>query len=509
VSDLFLGLDLGTSGVKLVAFDPSGAEMARASRSYATRHPSAGMAELDPDLVWDSALACFAELAPVFRAHRAASLAVSAQGEAVIPVARDGAVLAPSPISADMRGSAHIARLAERLGAERIERITGQPVSPLPSLAKILWWEAEQPALAARVWKYLCYGDFALLRLGMDPVIDESMAARTLAYDITERRWSRDILDAAGIASDRLPEVAAGGTIAGILPEPVASALGLVAGVTVVIGGHDQPMGALGAGVIRPGQVMYSIGTTEALVSVLPSANPALPRANIACYPHVLPGRYVALAGSQTGGRAIQWLAAMLQAAPGEASVLDRLETVAASFRDGPLFLAHLAGSGSVTNDPESVGVFHGLRFDTTRDQLIGAVLEGVTFEQAIAVEALAAAGMPVEELRAVGGGTRSRAWLAMKADILGHPVTRVGVGDAPCLGAAILGAVATGRHAGIEEAVSKMVRTGDRHLPRAEKRGWYATRLDAYRQLYLAARSVRESLAPIPFNPPCCDPDS
>jgi ribulose kinase len=84
-----------------------------------------------------------------------------------------------------------------------------------------------------------------------------------------------------------------------------------------------------------------------------------------------------------------------------------------------------------------------------------------------------------------------------------------VGVGDAPCLGAAILGAVATGRHAGIEEAVSKMVRTGDRHLPRAEKRGWYATRLDAYRQLYLAARSVRESLAPIPFNPPCCDPDS
>jgi xylulokinase len=395
-----------------------------------------------------------------------------------------------------MRGSTHVARLAERLGAERLETITGQPVSPLPSLAKILWWEKERPALAGRVWKYLCYGDFALLRLGLPPVIDESMAARTLAYDITERRWSREILDAAGIDSDRLPEVAAGGTIAGTLQETMASTLGLPAGVTVVIGGHDQPMGALGAGVIRPGQVMYSMGTTEALVSVLPSANPALPRANIACYPHVLPGRYVALAGSQTGGRAIQWLAAMLQAGPGEASVLDRLDAVAASFREGPLFLAHLAGSGSVINDPESVGVFHGLRFDTTRDQLIGAVLEGVTFEQAIAVEAIAAAGVPVEELRAVGGGTRSPAWLAMKADILGRPIAQVSVGDAPCLGAAILGAVATGHHAGIEEAVSMMVRTGDRHSPCEEKRGWYAARLDAYRQLYLAARSVRESLA-------------
>jgi xylulokinase len=185
----------------------------------------------------------------------------------------------------------------------------------------------------------------------------------------------------------------------------------------------------------------------------------------------------------------------MLQAAPGEASVLDRLETVAASFRDGPLFLAHLAGSGSVINDPESVGVFHGLRFDTTRDQLIGAVLEGVTFEQAIAAEAIAAAGVPVEELRAVGGGTRSAAWLAMKADILGRPIVQVQVSDAPCLGAAILGAVATRCHGSIEEAVSQMVRTGERHLPRDERRGWHAVRLDAYRQLYLAARSVREKL--------------
>jgi xylulokinase len=453
------------------------------------------MAELDPDLVWNSALACFADLAPVFRLHRVVSLGISAQGEAVIPVARDGTVLAPSPISADMRGAPHIARLAEHFGAERIERITGQPVSPLPSLAKILWWQEEQPALADQVWKYLCYGDFALLRLGLPPVIDGSMAARTLVYDITEGRWSREILDAAGLDVDRLPAVAAGGTVAGTLPEPVASTLGLPAAVTVVVGGHDQPIGALGAGVIRPGQVMYSIGTTEALVSVVPSVNHALPRANIACYPHVLPGRYVALAGSQTGGRAIQWLAAMLQAAPGEASVLDRLETVAASFRDGPLFLAHLAGSGSVINDPESVGVFHGLRFDTTRDQLIGAVLEGVTFEQAIAAEAIAAAGVPVEELRAVGGGTRSAAWLAMKADILGRPIVQVQVSDAPCLGAAILGAVATRCHGSIEEAVSQMVRTGERHLPRDERRGWHAVRLDAYRQLYLAARSVREKL--------------
>jgi xylulokinase len=495
VSDLFLGLDLGTSGVKLVAFDACGIEMGRASRAYPTRHPAAGMAELDPDQVWDSALACFADLAPVFRLHHVVSLGISAQGEAVIPVARDGTVLAPSPISADMRGAGHIARLAEHLGAERIEGITGQPVSPLPSLAKILWWQAEQPALADRVWKYLCYGDFALLRLGLPAVIDESMAARTLCYDIARRQWSREIADAAGLDVDRLPAVAADGTVAGRIPEPAASALGLPPDVTVVVGGHDQAIGALGAGVLHPGQVMYSLGTTEALVSVLPSVNPDLPRANIACYPHVIPGRYVALAGNQTGGRALQWLAAMLQAAPGEAGVLDRVEAVAASFRDGPLFLAHLAGSGSVINDPESAGIFYGLRFDTTRDELIGAVLEGITLEQAVAIETIAGAGMRVDELRAVGGGARSAAWLAMKADILGKPIVEVGVSDGPCLGAAILGAVATGRHASLEEAVSRMVRTGTRHMPRLERRGWYAARLDAYRRLYLAGRSMRENV--------------
>jgi xylulokinase len=493
VSELFLGLDLGTSAVKLVAFDAAGRPAGSASRGYPTLHPADGMAELDPDLVWNSAVACFHDLAAIFREHRVMSLGVSAQGEGVIPVAADGSVLAPSPISADMRGVRQIAHLAERVGSERIETITGQPVSPLPSLAKVMWWIDEWPDFAASVCKYLCYGEFALLRLGLVPAIDESMASRTLAYDINSHQWSTEILEAAGLPLERLPSVSKSGSIAGVIPEAVAAQLCLPRGVVVVIGGHDQAMGALGAGVLQPGQVMYSIGTTEALVSVVESPNHELPRANIACYPHVVPGRYVALAGNQTGGRAIQWLGSIIGADARQGGFINELERAAEGFEGGPLFLAHLAGSGSVINDPHSSGAFHGLRFDTTRRQMLGAVLEGITFEQAIAVNAIVAAGIPVDELRAIGGGSRSAAWLAMKADILGRPIRRVAVIDAPCLAAAILGSVATGSYGSIEQAVSGMVRVGHTYDPRVQRRSIHMERLSRYVALYRGLSLLRD----------------
>ncbi|MCP4384013.1 MAG: hypothetical protein GY798_21830 [Hyphomicrobiales bacterium] len=491
--ELFLGLDLGTSGTKLVAFDRSGRAVAHASRSYRLNRSAPGHFELDPDGVWAAAVECFAELDLQSGDDRPVSLAISSQGEAVIPVDREGRVLAASPVSADMRGVVDAERLGDAVGPERIYQITGTPLSTMASLTKIMWWRRESPGIADHTWKYLCFGDFALMRLGLEPRIDESMAARTLAYDIHQHRWSTPMLDAAGIDSRQLPDVVASDAVAGMVPDDIAARLRLPPGVAVIVGGHDQPMGALGAGVAAPGEALYAIGTTEALAAVAAAPSAALGNRNIACYPHVVPGQSIALAGSQTGGRALAWLAELLNP-PGidiSAAIAEMIATAGDCMPslDSPIFLAHLAGSGTVLNDPASTGAFSGLSFGTDRGQVVRAVLEGISFEQAIALEAMAEGGILVGRLRAAGGGTRSPGWLAMKADILNRQIAVVQDRDAPCLGAAILGSVATGRHGSINAAITTMVALGQIFEPRPERHELFVRRLATYRGLYKALK--------------------
>lgn len=496
MGDLYLGLDLGTSGCKLIAFDGGGREIARAARSYPVSSPGPGLFELDSDEVWSAAEACFREIDARSLPGRVVSLCVSAQGEAFVPVGRDGRALAPSPISVDMRGTAAAEALAERIDHERIYAITGQPCSPLPSLPKIMWMRAERPELFAATWKFLCYGELALLRLGLPPVIDAGMAARTMAYDINAARWSPEMLDAAGVPVEKLPQVLVSGAALGSVPAQIAAGLRLPAGVTVVLGGHDQPMGALGAGILAPGAALYAIGTTEVLVAVPEEPSPALGRRNIPVYPHVVPDRFVALAGNQSGGRVLAWFRDALTA--GGSGDTDALDALLADLADEPprwpLLLPHFAGSGSVLNDGTSLAALFGLGFETRRGDILHALLEGVTFEQALGLEALSQE-TPVTELRAIGGGTRSELWLQMKADIMGVPITKVTVRDAPCLGAAILGRRAVEGGAPLDAIAAAMVATSAVYAPRPERAAAHAKRLAIYRDLYAALRPLAARL--------------
>jgi xylulokinase len=495
MADLYLGLDLGTSGCKLIAFDGSGTQIARAARPYAVTNPGAGLFELDAEQVWSEAEACFREIDARALPGRVAALCLSVQGEAFVPVDRDGRVLAPSPVSVDMRGTAAADALVERLGAERIYAITGQPPSPLPSLPKMMWFRTARPELFAATWKFLCFGEFALLRLGLPPVIDAGMASRTMAFDIAAGTWSHELLDAAELPVEKLAPVAASGTIVGALSARIAADLHVPEGVPVVLGGHDQPMGALGAGILAPGSALYAMGTTEALVAVLAERSPALGDRNIPCYPHVVPGRYVALAGTQSGGRVLAWYReAMSFDAEGVADP-DSLDRLFSSLTDEPpawpILLPHFAGSGSVLNDPASVGALFGLRFETSRAEILHAFLEGIAFEQALNLKALSDASSPVGELRAAGGGTRSSVWLQMKADIVDRPITRVSVSDASCLGAAILGRWAIEGRSPIEDLAGAMVTTAESYRPRPERTAAHARRFQLYRQLYAALRPL------------------
>lgn len=486
--DIYLGLDLGTSGCKLIAFDGRGRELARATRAYGLHNPGPGLFELDLEDLWNHARACFAEIDPLGLPGRVRSLSVSHIGEAIIPVDKAGKPLCLMPIHADTRALAEVEEITSLIPADELAVITGHAANSMLTLPKLMWWRKHRPDMLKSAWKLLCVGDFVLVQLGLAPKIDGSSAGRTLMFDVRKHAWDPGLVALSGARLDQLAEPVPGGANVGIIPDRIAAGLRLPPGVVVAIGGHDQPMGALGAGVIEPGSVMYSTGTTEAVAAAFGAPAPALAAHSTPCYPHVVAGQYVGLVGSLSGGRVLSWLRGILGPSTGFDTLLEGLEDRAP---DWPLLLPHFVGSGTTLNDEVSLGALYGLTFETRREDIVAAVLEGITLEQALSLHVLAEAGGPIASVRAIGGGARSPYWLQMKADILGKPVTRVAVTDAPCLGAAILGRRAVEPETPLARIVGEMVAFGETYQPRPERHRRFAARLDVYRALYAALRPV------------------
>ena len=367
-----MGIDVGTTGCKVVAFDEAGAVLAQAGREYPLISPQPGWYELDPDQVWDFVCDCLREVNGQLARDPVSALSLSSQGEAMTPINRDGVVLANSPISSDSRNRQQTAQMEAALGAERIYQLTGQPMSTIYTLPKILWWRDNAPEILERAWKFLCYVDFVAYRLGVEPAIDHSMAARTLAFDVHELDWSDELLAAGGVRRDQLARPVPSGTVIGEIPRSLADGLGFRPGVMVVTGGHDQPAGALGAGVLDPGRAMLSIGTTEALVTVTSRPRMEMLDYHLSCYPHAAPGLFITLGGNQTGGRLLRWYRDELAAAErgsADASGRDVYDVIVEQIDDAPgrlLLLPYFVGSGTLFDDPIATGALIGMTFDTS-----------------------------------------------------------------------------------------------------------------------------------------------
>ncbi len=479
-----LGIDVGTTTCKVVAFSADGRPLAVAVRAYPLRTPAPSRAELDPEAVWAAVADAAVEVNAAVADDPVKAVAVSAQGEAVVAVDAAGRVLAPSPVSADARAVAECDLLVARVGGARLATITGQPPHPMHTLPKLMWWAAHEPGLVARSRWFLCYDAFVGMRLGAPPTTDFSMAARTMAFDVQRLAWSREVLEAAGIDEWRLPQVVPSGTPIGTVSAESAAQLGFRGRPLVVAGGHDQPCGAVGVGASAPGRAVFAIGTTACITPVLSGPDPRLLAAGYPCYPHVVDGMFVALAGTQNGGSVLRWFRDVLgdeerrAAAASGRDVYDLIATAASPKPSPLLVLPHLAGSGPPDNDPCSRGAVVGLTLATTRAEIVRAVLEGVMMEMAVNKAELDDCGVPVRELVAVGGGARSGQWLQIASDVLGLPVVRSRQAHAACRGAAQLAA----RGAGMPS--SARPEDGDRFVPDPATAGHYAERLKLYRSL-------------------------
>jgi len=498
-----LGIDVGTTACKVAAFAADGCLLASASREYPLRSCCSDHLEIDPNEVWTAVVDGVRRVNGLIDHTPVEAVAVSSQGEAVTPVGPDGGALAPSPVTFDNRATAQAKRLEEQFGRTSLARTTGQPPHPMFTIAKLMWWQEHDPDLVRRTWKFLCYGDFVGVRLGVEPAIDHSMAARTMAFDIRTRRWSAPILAAAGIDEEKLSTPVAAGTVIGRVGDRIAAEMGFRGQPVVVAGGHDQPCGAFGAGVAADGEAMFAIGTTTCLAPIFREPRDELLDRGYPCYPHIVPGRYITLAGNFTGGSLLRWYRDAFGEPERRAATetgRDVYEILAEAAGDEPsslLVLPHFAGSGAPHNDPRSKGAFLGLTFATGRDQIIRSLLEGVMFEMAVNRDCLDEAGVSVAAAVATGGGARSDRWLQIAADILALPIRRSPQREAACWGAARLAGIGAGilppstflssPEAGISEASV--------FVPDMRRSEYYRRRLDTYRAVYAALKPINHRL--------------
>ena len=523
-----LGVDIGTTGCKAAAVSTEGVPLATAYREYPLLTPRPGWAELDPDVVWEATRSAVREVTSAGVAPPRA-MAVSCLGEAVTPIDGQGRPLGPSIVSFDRRAAACHERLVERVGRGRIERVTGLAPMPHYTVAKWSWLATEAPDVYRAAARLVCYGDLVAVRLGLEPVIDHTMAARTLAFDQGSRSWDPGILEAAGIEEAKLPTPAPSGTVIGAIPREHSLDLGLAPGAALVAGGLDQACaahavgvgsagvgsggvgsggvgsggvgsGGVGSGGVGSGGVgsaasaLLSLGTVAVLAMVLAEGRPR-PTA-VPTGPHVVEGRSLTVAGAPAGGAVLRWYRDVLGAADaerarkhGHADFYDTIVSSAAEVETEAIVVPHFAGSRAAFADPDSLGVMAGLTFATDRRHLVRALLEGVALETAVMAERLAAAVDPVASLRAAGGGSQSALWMQIFADVLGVPVESAASSYAAAVGAALIAGSAVG--AVDREATMPVAARFEPDATRAES---YRAKLVLYRRLYETMATVRRT---------------
>jgi len=495
-----LGLDIGTTGCKAIAFSVEGKPLAHAYREYGVLYPRPGWAEIDPNKVWQCVSEVISEVAHQVSGDPVKALAVTSLGEAFVPIAENGETLFNSMTYVDNRGVEQMELCDRSLGKMRIFQITGQPLHPGYSLPKMMWLKDERPEIFNKARKFLLYEDFAYFKLGLEPTIDYSLAGRTMAFDVKEKKWSEEMFSVAGIDPRVMATPRPSGEIVGEIPASVTEELGLPKGAIAVTGGHDQPVNALGGGGISEGVAVDGMGSTECVTVGFnePHLNENMLAANYSVYSHVKKGMYVSLAFSFTGGNLLRWyrdnfaLDMVKEAERMGADVYDLILKNVPKEPTGVYVLPHFGGSGTPSFDPDSKGTITGLSLGTTRDQFVKALIEGITYELRLNLETLEkAAGVKIERLRAVGGGAKSKMWLQLKADMTNKEVVSLAVSECGCLGAAILAGVGIGEYNSLDEAVELLVSEVDLFQPDIDMHEQYTERFAIYSDIYPTLKDI------------------
>jgi xylulokinase len=417
--DSLIGLDLGTTAIKAGVYALDGRLLASAAFDYDLITPRPGWVEQDPRQWWDlSARAVRAALASCEVGHRPAAISVSSQGISFIPLDRTGQPLGSALCWLDMRADVEAAAVRARIGEERLFALTGKRPSAGYVLPKLLWLRRHEPERFRQADCFLTAHDFLVHRLCGAKVTDFSLAGGSLLFDLQRLEWSAELLDAFDLDPARLPRAVLAGTPAGVLERKAAEELDLPLGLPVVVGGQDQKVAALGAG-LRPGWAAISLGTAAA-VSCLAERPVLDPQRRIPLFPFVAPGLWDLEGVIGTAGAAMRW--ARDNFFPDLSyPQMDALARLSSPGANGVRFYPHLAGATSPLWQPAAAGAFSGLSLACGRADLARSLYEGVAYQIRANLEVMAQLSAP-QALILFGGGSRSPLWREIIAAVCALP---------------------------------------------------------------------------------------
>jgi len=496
-----LGIDIGTTGCKAAAFDLSGEQLSSGYEEYPLIVPESDFCELDPRTVWEAVRGVIEKVANDVRVSDPVSaIGISTLGDSVTPLDRNGRPLYNTVVgAADRRAVRQAEWIEERMSREELFTLTGAPLHAYCTIPKILWFRENLPDVYERCAKFTGWQEIVHGNLGLDPAMDYSLASRTMLMDIHEKRWAEKLFEICGIEESLFHPLAGSSHEVGKLDAGHAALLGLEPGVSVVTGGFDQACCALGAGVLRGGEAALSLGTLEAVTAVYDrcSPDPSLLQGNYGASYHVLQDFFISFAYLTTAGAVLRWYRDTLGGAEVDEAArngCDPYEVMIDSTSDRPsdvFVLPYFTGTGTPWLDLEQRGTLFGLTLDTERSDIIKGILDGICYETRLNIETMKQAGISIERLRAVGGGSKSKRWMQLKADITGIPVEVMRAGEAGCLGAAILAGLGAGVYKNVEE-LTDLARVGGTFEPRDRYRSSYEEHYHKYRELRERVRGLK-----------------
>lgn len=479
------GLDVGTTGCKLSIYNDKGIFMCNSYKEYEVNRHN-GEHEIDASVIFDSVCSVIRDCASEYEI---AAIGVTTFGETFAALDENDKILLPSMLYTDPRGEEECRILCENCGEERLTYTSGVKPHRMYSLPKIMWIKNKHPEIYKNIKRIMLMEDYIIYMLTGNAFIDYSLAARTMAFDIRNKCWSDEILNAAGLDKKLLSTPVKQGHLAGETKKQVLQKLGIKTPIKIINGSHDQVAAAVGSGVFHVGQAVDGTGTVECVTPVfdkIPQSE-SLYAEGYSVVPYVFDGTYVCYALSFVGGAALKWFRDNFSKDKSYAE-LDRNTKASPS---EILVLPHFVGAANPYMDNGSKAAIIGLTFEHTDADIYKAMMEGVTYEAMINIEHMEHFGIFPEKLYATGGGASSDIWLQIKADILNRPVTSLSAKETGACGTCMMVGVAMGIYKDLYEAKSFFVREEKTYIPNPDNVCKYRKYYEAYKKIYGAVRPI------------------
>ncbi len=500
-----LGIDTSTTATKALVIDETGTVVTVAASEYPYETPRPGWTEQSAELFWDATVKSIrAALAQAgLTGADIVGVGLTGQMHGLVTLDAHGDLVRPVILWNDQRTAQQCRTITERVGAERVIALTGNPVLTGFTAPKIAWVKEHEPEAYARIATVLLPKDYVRYKLSGGFFGDVSDASGTSLFDVGARAWSDEMLAALEIPHAWLPTVTESPVASSAVSAEAAALTGLVAGTPIAAGGGDQAAGAVGMGIVRPGLVSLQLGTSGVIFAAAERYAPE-PQGRLHAFCHAVPGQWHWMGVMLSAAGSFRWYrdalgeAAQAKAAAEGRDVYDVLTESAASVpagSEGLFFLPYLTGERTPHPDPDARGAFVGLTVRHTQAHMTRAVLEGVSYGLRDSLELMRGLGLSAGQVRASGGGVKSAFWRQLLADVFGADLSLVTSTEGAAFGAALLGGVAAGVWPSVEAAGDATVRVASTTAAASERsafEGGYQT----YRLLYPALASVFATIA-------------